>query len=333
VLVQGVTFRDSPFWSTHFVMSEDIVVDGMRVYGQLDANNVDGINIEASNNARIANCYFHTNDDCVCIKAGKGDWALQHARPSENVVVTNCTMAQGSGGISLGSEMAGGLRRISVSHCAIRGVSRGIHIKTIRGRGGVTEDIQISDLLLGPIRRRPGLGICVSMHYYIETQPRPVDATTPRFRNLRISNVRGNELNQAGLVAGLEEMPIENLTLSNIDLSADAGMTCSQIRGLSLRDLTIRAQNGPALSCEKVGRLQLDRCALRSAASGPRVVLRDVEQATLSGCERPEISSPYLRLEGERSREIHVVDHTLKPTAVESGAEVARDAISFPDKL
>jgi polygalacturonase len=327
ISVQGVQFINSPFWTTHFVDSENIAVDGVTIRTP-SSPNTDGINPESSRNVRISNCYIHTDDDCITIKSGKERASGQRDyAPCENITISNCVMTHGAAGVGIGSEMSGGVRRVTIANCVFDGTGHGVHIKTIRGRGGVVEDIEVSNLVL---RRNKHPAIHVNMNYWMVTKQQPVGDGTPRFRNLHFSGIRGTDLKTVLVVSGLEEMPVENLSLSNLDLAGDKGIEISHATDVRLSDVRITTKSGPALTCDLVQRLEVTGLAVGAdSAPAPRIALQNVSEAALLRCAPFERTGPVLALAGADTRAIAVLDpqHRARADAIQRAVEVPQEAI------
>lgn len=106
ILIKDVQLLNSPFWVIHPLLSKSITVDSVRVYN--DGPNGDGCDPEACENVLIQNCFFHTGDDCIAIKSGRNNDGRLWGKPSRNIIIRNCQMADGHGGIVIGSEISGG---------------------------------------------------------------------------------------------------------------------------------------------------------------------------------------------------------------------------------
>ena len=138
VLIDGITIRNSPFWTVNPEFSENVKIHAVTINNP-HSPNTDGINPESCKNVHISDCHISVGDDCITIKSGKDEPGRKMAVPAENYVITNCTMLSGHGGVVIGSEMSGDVRKITISNCVFDGTDRGIRIKTARGRGGVVE--------------------------------------------------------------------------------------------------------------------------------------------------------------------------------------------------
>ena len=120
-------------------------------------------------------------------------------------------MLSGHGGVVIGSEMSGGIKKVTISNCVFDGTDRGIRIKAARGRGGVVEDIRVDNIVMKNIKEE---AIILDLFYDKDNPVEPVTERTPIFRNIHISNVTGGNVNKAGFVRGIVEMPIQNITFS-----------------------------------------------------------------------------------------------------------------------
>jgi polygalacturonase len=151
VLVQGVTFRDSPMWFLHPVLSRNVSIIGVTVEG-LGPNN-DGCDPESCTDILIRACFFNTGDDCIALKAGRNADGRRLAAPTENVVIQGCVMKEGHGGVVMGSEMTGGVRNVYAERCTMDSprLDRALRIKTNSVRGGFVENVFVRDVEVGQV--------------------------------------------------------------------------------------------------------------------------------------------------------------------------------------
>ena len=329
VRVEGVTFRNAPFWTTHFVNCDGVTVDGIAVLTP-DSPNTDGVNPESSRNVMIANCRFHTDDDCITIKSGKrypgqpADFAA-----CENITITNCVMTKGASGVGIGSEMSGGVRRVIVTNCVMDGTWGGIHIKTIRGRGGVVEDLEFSNIVMKNIHGHSAVHL--NMLYWEKTERQPVTETTPLFRNLRFNNLRCDSTQAAVLIEGLEEQRIENVSFNHSDFAGSTGFTVRDADGVRLNDVRVAAESGPALICDRVNRLDVSGFAAlgNSATAAPAITLHDVTASSLDRCGYAGGAKPYVDVSGAGSQWLRVRDPdlTVDDGAIKVGGDVGQDVV------
>ena len=149
ILIEDVTLLDSPFWVIHPLMSEDITVRGVTINN--DGPNGDGCDPESCDRVLIENCYFNTGDDCIAIKSGRNRDGRERAMPSQNIIIRNCEMKNGHGGVVIGSEISGGAKNIFAHDCVMDSPSleRVLRIKTNSCRGGIIEDIFVRRIKVG----------------------------------------------------------------------------------------------------------------------------------------------------------------------------------------
>jgi hypothetical protein len=250
ILLEGVTFQNSPAWCLHPLMSEHITVRNIFVKNPWYAQNGDGIDVESCKNVLIENSVFDVGDDALCIKSGRDAEGRKRAMPTENVIIRGCTVYSSHGGFVIGSEMSGGAKNIYVSNCTFIGADIGLRFKTTRGRGGIVENIFIRDIYMKDI---PGEAILFDM-YYAARDPiplagenralpkvefLPVDETTPIFRNFHISNVYCQGAEKAIFIRGIPEMHVKDIVLENMVLEAKHGMDIQEASGITFRNINV----------------------------------------------------------------------------------------------
>ena len=242
VRIQGVTIVNSPFWTINPEFCENVTVDGITIANPLSPN-TDGINPESCRYVHIANCHISVGDDCITLKSGRDLQARKLGFPDENITITNCTMLAGHGGVVIGSEMSGGVRKVVISNCVFDGTDRGIRIKSTRGRGGVVEDIQINNIVMKDIKEE---AIILDM-LYTKMISEPLSERTPIFRNINISNMTGNNVLIPIKIRGLEESPITDITLSNINITAKQKCVFQNYKRVKMNDVFV---NGEKITLE-----------------------------------------------------------------------------------
>ncbi|MCD0489331.1 glycoside hydrolase family 28 protein [Pedobacter sp. MC2016-14] len=252
VLIEGITIRNSPFWTVNPEFCENVTVHAVTINNP-HSPNTDGINPESCNNVHISNCHISVGDDCITIKSGKDAPGRKMATPAQNYTITNCTMLSGHGGVVIGSEMSGDVKMITISNCVFDGTDRGIRIKTARGRGGVVEDIRVDNIVMKNIRQQ---AIVLDMQY-AKSEVEPVSERTPRFRNIHFSNITA-QANQAGFINGIEEMPIENITFNNMNIDAKRGFTIREAKNIRFQQFQITSEIGPAIDAKNVKQFTID---------------------------------------------------------------------------
>ena len=213
VRIEGVKIINSPFWTVNPEFCDNVTVDGVTIHN-VDSPNTDGINPESCRNVHISNSHISVGDDCITIKSGRDLQARNIGAACENITVTNCTMLSGHGGVVIGSEMSGGVRRVTITNCVFEGTDRGIRLKSTRGRGGIVEDIRISNIVMKDIKKE---ALTFNLKYSRMPQE-PKSERTPVFRNIHISGVTVVDVNVPIQIVGLEEAPISDIVLRDIQI-------------------------------------------------------------------------------------------------------------------
>lgn len=264
VLLQGVLFENSPSWNIHPLMCTNVIVDNIFVRNPSYAQNGDGIDVESCKNVILVNSTFDVGDDAICIKSGKDEEGRKRARPTENMIVDNCKVFKGHGGFVVGSEMSGGVRNIAVRNCQFLGTDVGLRFKSNRGRGGVVENIYISDIYMFDIATDSFL---FDLYYGgksasetledgdvnpAEAQIPPVTAETPVFRNIYVKNIVSRNARRAMYFNGLPEMNISNINVENAWISSLFGAELSESDGINFKNIHLTPEKGAALILKNV---------------------------------------------------------------------------------
>jgi polygalacturonase len=211
VLIDGITINNSPMWIIHPVLSTNVTVRNASVDSH--GPNNDGCNPESSRNVLIEGCRFDTGDDCIAIKSGRNAEGRRINVPSENIVVRNCDMADGHGGVVLGSEKSGGIRNVFVEDCRMDSpqLDRAIRLKSNLLRGGYLENLYVRNIEVGEVKEAI---LHIDLEYMNEKGQFP-----PVVRNLFIENVTSKKSNMPLYLVGIDGHPIQNVTISNCTFS------------------------------------------------------------------------------------------------------------------
>ena len=307
VLIEGVTIRNSPFWNVTPVYCEGVNVRGVSIISPASSPNTDGINPDSCRNTRISDCYISVGDDCITIKSGRDAGGRRVGKPLENCTIVNCTLLRGHG-LSIGSEMSGGVKNLTIANCVFDGTDRGIRIKSTRGRGGVVEDIRISNLVMRNIRDEALL----LTTFYTKTQPEPVSERTPIFRNIHFDHITG-DAKVAGELTGLEEMPIENVTFSDIQLEAKTGFALKDAKGIEFHNVTVNTDSGPVLTASTTDGLELNGVKTAKPHAGTPVIRLDrVKSVFVHGCVAAPGTETFLRVDEGSADEVVLEGNQLK---------------------
>ena len=278
VLLEGVTFKNSPAWCLHPLSCEHITLNDIYVSNPWYSQNGDALDMESCNHALIINSTFDAGDDAICIKSGKDKDGRERGEPCQNVIVKNNTVLHGHGGFVVGSEMSGGVKNIYVSNNTFIGTDVGLRFKSTRGRGGVVEGIYIDNINMINI---PGEALLFDLFYggqapgettdqqqaALKAPVPPVTEETPAFRDIHINNVTCKGAGKAMYFNGLPEMPVSNVTVDNVKISgAKAGIVISQVDGVSMTGIQVEAK-GPTLQYKDAKNFTFEGQAYEDATS------------------------------------------------------------------
>ena len=309
VRIEGISLKDPPFWTINPVYCENVTVTGISIKNPDDSPNTDGINPDSCRNVHISDCHISVGDDCITIKSGRDEDGRRVGRPCENITVTNCTMLDGHGGVVIGSEMSGGVRRVTISNCVFDGTERGIRIKTTRGRGGAVEDIRVSNVVMTRITSAP-----FDLNMFYQKMPdEPVSERTPVLRNMHFSDITVKDSPAAGFILGLAEMPVDNVTFSNLAIEAEKGFSCSNARNIAFRNVRINTKKGPGPDRREPARSGNRRLPNADAARECAVIdLKNTAVAYVHGCGTISGTGAFLGLRGGDTRDILLQGNDLR---------------------
>lgn len=275
VLLEGVTFKNSPSWCIHPLSCEHITINNVSVYNPWYSQNGDALDLESCKNALIINSTFDAGDDAICIKSGKDEDGRKRGEPCENVIVKNNTVLHGHGGFVVGSEMSGGVKNIYVTDCTFLGTDVGLRFKSTRGRGGVVENIYINNINMINIPNEPLLFDLFyggkapdevteeDLENATNSAIPPVTVETPVFKNIHISNINCKGSGRAMFFNGLPEMPIQNVNIENVIITdASEGAVLSHANGVNMKNITIIPKKGAEVRMKNVKNININGTSL-----------------------------------------------------------------------
>lgn len=212
VLIKGVKIVNAPFWVIHPIKCNKVIIDGVTV--ESHGPNNDGCDPEYSKNVVIKNCIFNTGDDCIAIKSGRNEDGRRVGIVSENIVVQNCKMIDGHGGVVIGSEISAGVRNVFVENCQMDSpnLDRAIRIKTNTKRGGFVENVYVRNIEVGQVKEAV---LKINLFYGIYgTQE---GAFIPEVKNIHLENIHVKNGGKYGILAkGRPQKPIRDITLKDV---------------------------------------------------------------------------------------------------------------------
>ena len=238
VLLDGVTFRNSPAWCVHPWLCENITIQNVHIQNPWYAQNGDGLDLDCCKNAHILNSTFDVGDDAICMKSGKNEDGRKLGVSTENVLIKNCTVYHGHGGFVAGSEMSGGLKNIFVEDCTFIGTDIGLRFKSCLGRGGIVENIYCKDINMLNIKNK---AIAFNMGYDMDTKagqeisPEEI----PEFKNIFIENIVCNGAKTPISISGLKAMPVHHIYLKNISIQTNGNIEIENAENISQENINI----------------------------------------------------------------------------------------------
>jgi len=256
VVVEDLTIQNSGFWQVVPYYSDDLVFRRLRILApQRGAPNTDAIDPFSSSHVLIEHLFASTGDDNIAIKSGSINSAGPDA-PSQDITIRDCEFEAGHG-LSIGSELAGGVQRVHVERVHFKGTDQGIRIKANRDRGNDVSDLSFQDITMEGV----GTAIVISEYYPKmmpegEAQAVAVGRLTPFFHNIRIENLTASGSRTAGVIMGLPESPVKGLVLRNVTLSATEGLTVAFARA-TFDHVQVKADQGEAMIIQKTAQVEI----------------------------------------------------------------------------
>lgn len=284
ITLQGITVKNSPSWNIHPYFSDHLRFLDLKILNPKDSPNTDGLDPESCHNVEIVGVYFSLGDDCIAIKSGKIYMGAKHKRASENIEIRQCCMRDGHGSITIGSEMAGGAKNITVKECRFLSTDRGLRIKTRRGRGkdAIIDGILFEDIIMDHVMTP----VVINSFYFCDPDGHseyvqsknwyPVDDRTPYigelvFRNLECTNCHA----AAAYMYGLPEQKIKKVVFDHVNISfaenptagvpammdgvdetTRLGLFANNLEQLVLSKVTVEGQEGEAFLTSNIDNLQ-----------------------------------------------------------------------------
>ncbi|NLM13348.1 MAG: glycoside hydrolase family 28 protein [Epulopiscium sp.] len=228
ITVHGIKVQNSPAWNLHPYFSNNTRWIDLTVLNPKDSPNTDGMDPESVNGLEVVGVYFSLGDDCIAVKSGKFYMGHKYKVPSQNIEIRQCYMCYGHGSVTLGSEMAAGVKNLVCKQCIFENTDRGLRIKTRRGRGNdaVIENILFEDIkmdgVLTPFVVNSFYWCCDPdgrSEYVRCKDPLPVDERTPFIKQLAFKNIEAHNAHvAASFIYGLPEAKIEEVSFENVSI-------------------------------------------------------------------------------------------------------------------
>ena len=239
VLIEGITMKNSPSWTVHPAWCKNIIVRGLTIRNPSDAPNTDGVNLESCRRGLVEDCDVSTGDDMVCLKAGRDEDAWAVGIPCEDIEVRNCRALTGHGGITIGSETSASIRNAWIHDCTFGSMFSAVRIKTMKGRGGVIENLDFENIRIENATRG---AISITMRYTgepLDDQSKPIE-NMPEVRNISVANLRCGKAKRGLELVGELGYPLKNIVLSDIDIAAGELTHIANVENLQTERLNLR---------------------------------------------------------------------------------------------
>jgi len=236
VLIEGVTIVNSPMWEIHPVLSTNVTIRGVTIVSH--GPNNDGCDPESCRDVLIEGCTFDTGDDCIAIKSGRNADGRRVNVPVENVIVRDCVMKDGHGGVTIGSEITGGARNIFAERCRMDSprLDRVLRFKNNAMRGGTIEHVYMRDVTVGEVAES-----VVSADFYYEEGE--AGGFTPVLRDVEVRSVTSRKSKYALYLRGFARAPIVDVRIADCTFDGVAQPEIVEsVRDLALSNVRINGQ-------------------------------------------------------------------------------------------
>jgi len=244
---EGFTLTQGGNWATHPTYCTDVVIKDVNIIGGRD-----GIDVDSCSQVRIEGCRLDTGDDSISLKSGRGLDGARLGKPTENVLITGCTLhGRRFACLGIGSETSGGIRNVRIEKCRMTSRSYGIYIKSRIGRAGAIENISAHDLdILGGGFLR--INLISSGNSNTADDPVPGLAGYPRGKNFRFTNIRVACTTLADVSQIAAEKPLDGFVLKNITGTCAKGIVLRNLQNVTLRHIKVTGCPGPLLTLANV---------------------------------------------------------------------------------
>lgn len=231
VLIEGVKIVDSPMWEVHPVLCENVTVRNLHISSH--GPNNDGCDPESCKDVLIEGCFFDTGDDCIAIKSGRNNDGRRLATPTENIIVRNCEMKDGHGGVTVGSEISGGVRNLFAENCKMDSpnLDHALRVKNNASRGGLLENFYFRNITVGQVAHAL---ITIDFNY----EEGAKGGFTPVMRNFSVDRLTSSKSKFGVDIQGLDNAPIYDIKIANSTFdNVSDGNIVKNVKGVSLRNV------------------------------------------------------------------------------------------------
>ena len=239
VLIEGVKIRRSPMWEVNPVLCTNVTVRNVDIMSH--GPNNDGCDPDSSRDVLIEGCTFDTGDDCIAIKSGRNDDGRRVGVAAENLIIRNCTMKDGHGGVVIGSEVAGGCRNVFIENCRMDSphLERGLRFKSNARRGGFIENVFMRNVTIGRV-----IEAIITVDFMYEEGPN--GAHRPILRNVQLENVTAASTPRLFYIASFPGATVDGIRIAHSKFSGVEAAEYIQYAGrIDLDDVTVLPKELP----------------------------------------------------------------------------------------
>ena len=287
ITMQGITAKNSPSWNLHPYFSENLRFIDIKIFNPKDSPNTDGLDPESCKGIEVVGVYFSLGDDCIAIKSGKLYMGKKYKVPSSDIDIRQSWFNEGHGAVTIGSEMAAGVKNLRVKECLFTNTDRGLRIKTRRGRGedAVVENIYFENILmdgvLTPFVVNSFYNCCDPDAHseYVRTKEKlPIDDRTPHIKKLEFKNIECQNAHVAGIfLYGLPERKIDEVIMENITIDyaenpikgipammddidpiSKMGVFVNNVGKLTMRNIHVKGAEGKTYAIDNIDEVDVD---------------------------------------------------------------------------
>lgn len=282
VLLDGVTIENGPFWTIHPLYVENFTARNLHI--ETWSANTDGIALDSTKNATIENCFFSTGDDAISIKSGIDEDGRRVNKPTEHVRINNITVVRGSSGVSIGSEMSGGVRDVEIRDSHFENTRHGFRLKTTESRGGFVEDVLVENVTMDHMS-----GDALDINLVYSSSLQTDNSFKPLIKNIIMRHIQGTGAENGVVnIDGMANPNMQNIRFENIQFTnSKMAVRINHADQVVLDTIQVEAERSPLyviedgqdilaqnMACDPA----LELCFQIGGGKTKNVVLKDIEQ-------------------------------------------------------